>query len=134
MKANEARRLLTSRFLNAFDSLYYVAVTNIRNDPPDIPVEWMRYNILFNEGNQDTLGRQPNRRFIKIGLITIQVFTPMNKGTNLNDTICELVQENQDAITLDELWTYNGRIQTVGNDGEYYQQNVVVEFEFQDTR
>lgn len=133
MTPSEARNEIMKRYLNEFTGQFPIALDNKKLEKPD-GVKWVRLNIQFNDGNQDSLGQPTNRKFVKQGLIFVQVFTPANKGTNENDDLCKDSLELLDGVRLNNLWMYNGRISTIGSDGEFYQQNVVVEFEFENIR
>jgi len=134
MTPKETRNAIAKRVLAAFNSIYFVAVDNIKTGPPPIPAPWIRLTIVFNEGNQNTLGLEGNRKFVKLGMASAQVFTPINKGTDLNDDIANEALNLLDGVRIDKLWMYNGRIKTRGSDGEYYRQDSIVEFEFEEIR
>lgn len=134
MTPTEARNALMARYLDEFTGQFPIALDNQIFERPNSPTRWVRFNVQFNDGNQDTLGRAGNRKFLKLGLVFIQIFTPVNEATNANDGLANDSLNLMDAIRIDDLWTYNGRIETVGSDGEYYQQNAVLEFEFEDIR
>lgn len=132
MTPAEARKEITSRFLLNFSGQFGIAIDNKRFESTSYP--WVRLNVLFNTGNQDTLGKSGNRKFVSKGLVIIQVFTEANQGTNENDTVAAACQTFLDGERFGVLHLYNGRIVTVGNDGADYQQNVIVEFEFETIR
>jgi len=134
MTPSEARNAITSRYLTEYSEQFPIALDNLKFERPNPNVKWVRLNIQFNSGNQSSLGTIGNRKFIKYGLVFIQVFTPINKATEDNDLLAASSLELLDGVRLEGLWLYNGRIDTIGSDGEFYQQNVVVEFEFEDIR
>ncbi len=133
MTPTEARKEIMKRYLSEFSGQFPVAIDNKKLEKPD-GVKWVRLTILFNDGNQDSLGKVGNRKYVKRGLIFVQVFTPINKGTNTNDDLCNSSLNLFDGVRISDLWMYNGKINTIGPDGEFYQQNVVVEFEFENIR
>lgn len=135
MTPKEARNQITKRFLAAFTGQFPIAVTGHRFTPPQIPNPWVRISVIFNDGAQTSLGEKGNRRFQKSGFVTVQVFTPVNKGTDQNDEMASSILTFLDGESMgSELWLYNGRINTIGDKDDYYQQNVVVEFNFEDIR
>jgi hypothetical protein len=133
MTPTEVRNEIMKRYLNEFTGQFSIAFDNKKFDKPD-GEKWVRLNIMFNSGSQDSLGKATNRKFIKQGLVFVQVFTPSNKGTNENDDLCNSSLNLLDGVRINDLWMYNGRINTIGSDGEFYQQNAVVEFEFENIR
>lgn len=135
MTEQEVREAIVSRYLNQFSAQFPIAIDNVSFSPPETPSKWARINVQFNNGSQDTLGRPGNRKFLSSGVVFIQVFTPINTSTNGNDTTARESKILLDGIRIDDLWLYNGRVVTVGNsDSKYWQQNVVIEFDFEDTR
>jgi len=134
MTPTEVRNAITSRFLIEYNTQFHIAVDNQIFEVPNPAVKYARVVVKFNTGNQHTLGQKGNRKFVKQGLLFVQILTPINTGTNENDTLAQSTLELFDGETLGKLWFYNGRIETERSDGVYYSQNVVVEFEFEDIR
>lgn len=133
MTPTEARNEIMKRYLDNFTGQFPIALDNKKLKKPD-DEKWVRLNIQFNDGNQDSLGKEGNRKYIKRGLIFVQVFTPANKGTNDNDDLCYSSLALLDGVRINDLWMHSGKINTIGSDGEFYQQHVVVEFEFENIR
>jgi len=133
MTPTEARNAMTSKYLVEYSGQFPIAIDNQIFTQPKPAEKYVRVTVKFNVGSQHTLGRKGNRKFVKLGLLFIQIFTPINTGTNENDILANDSLELFDGESLGRLWFYNGRIETGANDGVYYQQNVVVEFEFEDT-
>ncbi len=133
MTPSEARNEIMKRYLTEFSGQFPIALDNKKFVKPD-GTKWVRLSIQFNSGAQDSLGKVTNRKFVKWGLVFVQVFTPSNKGTNDNDDLCHAALNLLDGVRINNLWMYNGKIDTIGSDGEYYQQNVVVDFEFENIR
>lgn len=132
MNQAEARNEIMSRFLINFDGQFGIAIDNKRFESDSYP--WVRLTIQFNTGGQETLGKTGNRKFSNKGLVFIQVFTAINTGTDENDTIAKNCLEFLDGERFGVLHLYNGRIVTIGSDGTAYQQNVVIEFDFETIR
>lgn len=133
MTLTEARNEMMKRYLDEFTGQFPIALDNKKLQKPD-GVKWVRLTIIFSGGNQDSFGKVGNRKFVKRGLIFIQVFTPINKGTDANDDLCNSSLNLFDGVRINDLWMYNGRIRTIGSDGEFYHQNVIVDFEFENIR
>jgi hypothetical protein len=133
MTVSEVRNAIMSRYLNQYTGQFTIALDNQIADAPD-DEEWVRLTVNFTDGFQDSLGKEGNRRYLKRGMIFIQVFFPMNKGTNNSDTLAEDSANLFDGVRINDLWMYNGRVRTIGSDGEFYQQNAVVDFEYENVR
>lgn len=134
MTESEVRNLIVSTFMNEFDGDFPIAVDNKKFTQPNPPVNWQRIAVQFNTGFQESLGIKTNRKFSGLGLVTMQVFTPINKGTDENDSLARASKILFDGEHIQQLRFFNGRIETIGPDKEWYQQNAVVEFEFEDIR
>jgi hypothetical protein len=131
MTATEVRNIIMARYLNKYSGQFPIALDNQLSETAD---KWVHLTVNFNTGFQYSLGQPGNRRFLKTGYIFVQVFTLINAGTDEND---ELVSDSVnlfDGERIEDLWMYNGSITTVGSDGEYYQQNAVIEFSYEDIR
>lgn len=133
MTPSEARNAIMKEYLNQFSGQFPIALDNQPFTPPDPAsgVRWTRLSVQFTDGTQDTLGRPANRKFVKEGLLFIQVFTPQFHATNVNDDLAENSLNVFEGVKLGDLWFNDGRIETVGSDGEWYQQNVVLDFTFE---
>jgi hypothetical protein len=131
MTQTEAFNAIVSRYLNEYNGQFPIAIDNKKFSIPNPPVKWVRLHVKFNDGKQSSLGKAGNRKYVKYGLIFMQVFTPINTGTDENNTLVDASVNVFDGVRLDDLWMYNGRSVTVGSDGEFFQQNGVVEFEYE---
>lgn len=135
MTPTEARNAMTSRYLIEYNGQFPIAIDNLKSTIPNPPEKWVRVTVRFVDGNQSTMGKKSNRKFVKIGILIIQVFTPINTATDENDSLANSSLELFDGERLGQLWLYNGRIETIGSgSGVFYQQNVIVEFKFEDIR
>jgi hypothetical protein len=133
MTPKEVRNAIVTRYLTEFSGQFEIALDNQDFTPPETgeDVKWARVSVQFNTGNQESLGIVNNRKFVKQGLVFIQVFTPSGHATNDNDDLAESSLNLFEGVRLGDLWFNNGRITTIGSDGEWYQQNVVLEFTFE---
>jgi len=132
---SEARNAIQIRFLTAFGSVP-TALDNQTFTPP-VPgagVRWVRLGVRFTEGVQDSFGAIGTRKFLKLGLLSIQVFTPIDSATDVNDALCQQVQDLYEGVRIDDIWFINGGIRYSGSDGDWYQQNVVFTIIFEDVK
>ena len=135
MTPKEVRNIIIARYLAEYNGLFPIATDNNRFDPPNIPQKWVRLTVKFVGGNQNSLGKKGNRKFLKTGLMNIQVFTPDNKGTDENDELANDSLDLFDGERLGNLWLYNGRLDSSpGNDDSYFRQDAIIEFEFEAVR
>lgn len=134
MTESEVRNLIVKTYLTEFDGQFTIATDNRKFKKPNPSEKWVRISVQFNDGFQESLGIKTNRKFVGFGLIFIQVFTPINKATDDNDSLARSSKILFDGEHIQQVRFFNGRIETIGSTGEFYQQNVVVEFEFEDIR
>jgi hypothetical protein len=130
----EARNALISRYLTEYQGEFPIGTDNVKIATPNPPVKWVDVNVQFNDGNQSSLGRAGNRKFLRLGLLFIQIRTPQNTATDENDLLAQASVNLFDGERLGQLWLFNGRVKTVGSDGQFYLQNAIVEFKFEDIR
>lgn len=136
MKQTEAKNILKRRYLAEFNGQFPIAIDDVKFTRPTPPALWHHVTVdLSPDNSQDTSGRPGNRKFLRRGILTVSVYTPINTGTDANDDSANAVIELFEAVRLDaELWTQTAQLNTIGSDGIYYQQDVVVVFEFEDIR
>lgn len=93
---------------------------------------WVRVTMLHTGGGQDSLGGTGNRKFLREGSITAQVFCPQDGGLATSDALVEPVLAALEGLTftLSNIRTYGGTINEIGPDNGWYQTNVGVPFEY----
>lgn len=129
----QVRNEIEKAYLAEYNGQFPIAIDNKRLDRPNEDT-WVRLSIQFNDGKQGSFGITGNRKFLKYGFIYVQVFTPANEGTDDNDILVENSMNLFDGTRIEQLWMYNGKVKTVGSDGQFYQQNAVIEFSFENIR
>ena len=134
MTESEVRNLIIKTYLTEYDGDFPIATDNLKFTKPNPPEKWVRISVQFNDGFQESLGIKTNRKFSGLGLLFIQVFTPINTATDENDSLARASKILFDGEHIQQVRFFNGRIDTIGPDGEFYQQNAIVEFEFEDIR
>lgn len=130
-----AKNILLNEFIDNFNTTTPVSYTN--NDtfffttlspttkPTDEP--WVRFMIQDNFSIQASIGGEGGRNFDRKGIISYQVFIPINKGTFTGDTLCEEINDIFEGkrfngvicetgtwieigATEDDLYQFNGSI------------------------
>ncbi len=111
-----------------------------RTDIPDAQASplpsWARIIIRHGPGAQRGLADISSvRRYTQNGILTIQLFTPSGDGLTLADTISEAFLTGVSGVsTPGGVWFKNQRSVEVGNDGPWFQTNVIAEFEYDQIR
>lgn len=98
-----------------------------QNPPPT----WARVTVRHVDGNQPTLaGPSGKRRYTKMGIVTIQLFTPSD-GLVSADSIADLLEAAFRGVdSPNGVWFRNPRSNEVGVNGPWFQTNVIVDFEY----
>lgn len=134
MTEAEIRQALVSRFLQQFEATIPTETDNLEFTRPVDGSKWARAVVQFNDEAQDSSGRVGNRKFLGMGFFTAQVFTPVNESTSENDDLCNQIKVHMSPIRINDVWTFNGRVTTVGRSDRYWQQNVIIEFNSENIR
>ena len=105
----------------------------------DIPDSgaWCRVTVRHAEGGQATLSSSTGtRRFRHRGTVIVQIFTPHNEGAMLSDDLTDIVENAYEGTT-----TSPGRVifrrvrkQEIGQSGQWFQMNVLADFEYDKIR
>ena len=118
--------------LTAFVAIY----DDTRQDVPKAEssplLSWARVLVRHVTGTQAALADFSGvRRFTKTGLVTIQLFTPTGDGLTLSDTLTEAFEAAvRTKSTPNGVWFRNVRSIEIGNDGPWFQTNILAEFEY----
>lgn len=136
MKQTEAKNILKARYLSEFRGQFPISIDNVKFTRPTPATMWHKVDVELSPSNsQDSLGSTGNRRFLRTGQFIVSVYTPINTGTDENDDSATAVIALMESIRLDaELWTKTSQLNTIGSDGTFYQQDVIIFFEFEDIR
>ena len=106
------------------------------NDANNDPLSWARVSVEHVAGFQSTLaGEDGNKIFTRLGLLTVQIFTPRGGGLSLGDSLYKIVVDAfEGKRTANGAWFKNVRINEIGPSGEWWQTNVIVEFEYDELK
>lgn len=97
---------------------------------------WARLTIRHNEGGQATLTDQSaKKRYRRTGVVTVQLFTPNGGGLSKADKYVKIILDAFEGKTSSGgVWFRNGRAREVGADGEFFQTNVLIDFEYDELK
>jgi hypothetical protein len=138
----EARDEILAQFKTVWDAGpestgVLVRYPDAPNDPPSTQVSWARVTVQHNPtGGQATLsGAQGKRRYRRFGLVTVQIFTIFGQGLVLADRLSETAQ-----VAFEGVSTPGGVIfrsvnaVEIGRSKEWFQTNVVAQFEYDEVK
>lgn len=104
-----------------------------RDMPDDAP--YARITIKHNISPQVTIGATVAKggdgvRFRRFGIVTVQVFTVSGDGLTSADVLVDLALDafEGEKTGLDRIEFRNARINEIGQDGPWFQTNVIAEF------
>lgn len=135
-----ARDEILKHFTNAWNAqtppiplLFY---TDKHQDPPD-DASYARIKVIHNIFDQVTVGGKiasggGGQRFRRFGIVTVQVFTISGGGQVASDVLGEvaLAAFEGQSTGSDRIEFRNARINEIGQDGPWFQVNVIAEFNY----
>lgn len=104
--------------------------------PPAKDIVWARWRVQYDDGRQSTLAdTNGKRRWSRAGIVTVQVFTPLNIGVETYYNSAEtVVGAYQGKRTPSGVWFRNVRIAEIPTELAWQQINVYADFEFEQIR
>lgn len=135
----EARNLITAHFQTAWDAQTPPVPLLIYDDRhTDLPdnAPYARITVRHNVMDQRTLGATGNRRFRRFGVVTVQIFAISNQGLALADVFAKVALDAFEGknTASDQVEFRNARINEIGEDGPWFQINVVSDFDYDEIK
>ena len=108
---------------------------NVKEDPvgedaDGNPLPWARVTVRTFTSTQETLGAVGARKHQTEGQVAVQIFTPSGDGHSLPDTIVEVLKAALRNIRVGDLWFFDVRVNEIGTDGPYFNQNLLAGFRY----
>lgn len=95
---------------------------------PETDPIWCRATVRHTGGGNDSVG---NRLMYRIGAVTIQLFTRYGSGLSNNDQAAKVAMDAfQGRSTAGGVWFRNVTLNEIGQDGDWFQANIIAEFEY----
>jgi hypothetical protein len=137
----EAVDAIYKRFTDEWETLAtppLLLYDDFGQDIPNTDTPWARIQIRHNGGEQSTLQERGQREFERLGIITVQIFTPLNDGRKAVDLYAQTAMrafERQAATkiggtSVDEVWFRNTQTNEIGRNEGWYQTNITSQFEY----
>lgn len=131
---NEAGESIVARFDTALGATVEYTLSNDDFEPSTIDTTWVRLTYKEVIGKIDSYGSEGSRKYKRIGIIFAQIFTPLNIGSGAAEALGHTVRALFEGVKFGGVWGLDGTIRTVGRDGDWYQVNVAVNFEYFETK
>ena len=111
MTTNEARDALYKQFLNNWAPVPAVPVVfeNEKAKKEDVP-EYVYVSVKHAGGGQETMGPVGSRKFIRRGVVFVQIYGPLDGGLKRFDELGKMARDIFEAKNISGVQT---------NDGEY---------------
>lgn len=134
---SEAVDEILTLFKTAWDTTghdaFYQSVKKSRGSNTD---SWSIVSIKHATGFQATLsGTVGSRTFRRQGELTVQIFTAVGKGLQEFYNLAKVVSDAYEGSASPKgVWFRNTRITEIGRDGEFSQNMIVVDFEYDEVK
>ena len=100
------------------------------------PSPWARITIQHTDATQGSLTDDiGHRRWSRSGFVSVQIFTAFGTGLSLADKLAMIAARAfEGRATASQIWFRNVRVQEIGQDGSWFQMNVIAEFTYDEVR
>lgn len=105
---------------------------NVKSDLPGGDESWGKVSVAHADDFQATLSNETgNRRYRAVGVVTVEVRTPWGDGDAASDALVKLLLNTfRDGGAAGGIEFRNARPNEIGQDGDWYQVNVIADFEY----
>lgn len=100
------------------------------------PPFWARVKLDFTERGQGSLsGANGQTMYSQTGFLFVQLFEPSGKGLLITDKASKILFDAFDELkTASGVWFRRARSVEVGNEGNWFQTNFIVEFNYDEIK
>lgn len=114
---------------------YKLFYEDIRDEKDTDLSPWASVIVRHAAGKQDTLGGTGNRSFLRLGVCIITINTPSGSGLSEAYPLAKVVSDAYEGVSSPNgVWFRNVRINELGRNGTFYQTNVLIDFEYTETK
>lgn len=131
MTVEQARDEMSALFKAAWGNRA-VIWDGLPGSPPSGRTPWARFTVRHADGGSGAIG---NHRFRRQGTIFIQLFAPVGDGLSAMDPLTKIAMDAYEGqSTAGGAWFRDVRSREIGPDGDWYQVNVLVDFEYDEIK
>lgn len=123
----DARESIYQQFVTDWGANSAYTFDNEAFTPP-VSGPWVRLVVRHAASEQTSLGGVGNRKFDREGLVLIQVFGRLDRGTKTVDDLAELALAIYEGKSIDNIWFTSTVINEVGPLEGWYQINLDAQF------
>lgn len=96
---------------------------------------WATSVIRHASSRQATLGGIGQRSFLRVGVLIVSVFIQRGNGLSEAYQLAKLVAEAfEGKSSPNGVWFRNVRVNEIGPDGTFFQTNILIDFEYHETK
>ena len=132
-RADFRDRILTplKAVVDAQSGLYAIYDDTAKRVPEDGSVKWVRISIKHGNGSRSSLGRKDGSGKHTIsGVVFIEVYTPRENGLQASDIISAAFADSLRNFSDSDIWIGDVSENEMGEDGNWFRSDVVVEFSY----
>lgn len=134
MTLSQASEIALQKFVTDWGVTTPFTLDNEGSGLAEGSVAWVRAVVRERVSRQLSLGITTNRRFNRKAALVCQVFTPINTGSLASNVLVDSLREFFEGVTVSGLMFHNVEARNEGNDGKWYQVNVMAHFEFDEVK
>lgn len=108
----------------------------VREDRNSAITPWAEVFIRHSGGFQGSIGEKGHRKFVRIGFIRVTIQTPAVFGLSSRYQLAKVVADAYEGKSSASggVWFRNVRINEGERDGMFYGLNVIVDFQYHETK
>lgn len=132
----EARRAIYDRMIANWDTTLAVFTLAPKSFNPPAASNWVRLAVVHEESEQRSLAGPllGSRKYVRSGQITLQIFSPINNGMEPNDEMVRAGRTLFEGVRFDGIRTFDAVANEIGPDGDYFQTNLDVAFDYEEQK
>jgi hypothetical protein len=106
------------------------------NTKPSGRTPWARTTLRHSTGQQATIASFSGvSRWFREGVLTIQIFTPSGEGLSRAYDLAKVISDALEGVSTScGVWFRNTRLNEVGPDGDWFQINVMTDFNYDEIK
>lgn len=126
MSLTTLKTSLESKFNTDWSNQTNISWDNVEFDSREVS-EWVRFNVLFGDEVQASLGGSVNT-FRLHGVVIVQIFVEPNSGAKRATELADNVGDIWRAVVVNSAVFKTPKIKVIGFNQGWYQINVSIEF------
>lgn len=115
---NQARELIYQRFVDNWPAGTPYTFDNEAYKPP--ATKWVRLSVRNIDSGQESLGAIGNRKFLRKGMVWLQIFVPLDSGLKDADTLASSFRSIFEGVTFSNIRFTNVLVKEGTPDNKWY--------------